>query len=78
MSKEQMTINLDFTDPLLRMRVRDSVRRVSDAVTWLAQDLEQADRRVEDLTDEFIVTRLFCGVAFAAAQAMIDGVRAER
>lgn len=77
MSKEQMTVDLDFTDPLLRMRVRDSVRRVSDAVTWLAQDLEQADRRVEDLTDEFIVTRLFCGVAFFAAQAMIDGARDE-
>lgn len=77
MSKEQMTINLDFTDPLLRGHVRQAIRDISDAVIELAEDLEHAERHINIWADEFIITRLFCGVAFAAAQAMIDGARAE-
>lgn len=74
-----MTIDLTHTDPILRGRIAKATRQISDALIWLGEDLERAEKRadtyLDTLADELIVTRLFCGVAFAAAQAMIDGTR---
>ena len=78
-------ITLNTIDPLARARIRKTVWDVAGMMDAMALELEaqhagsmsEYEVFVNTIFDDLIITRLFCGVAFAAAQAMIDGVRAE-
>ena len=81
MKKTTTEITLRARDPLYLGRIQLAAQSIVYALDDMAVSAETHAHAAEDAIRtaeaDLIITRLFCGVAFAAAQAMIDGVRVE-